>query len=96
MLPPQAHPGWIYQLRYTADGKYLVSAGDAPLNKGFLGVWNPLDGKMLYGEALPLGTFFGLAIAPDNKMLALGAGPRGRPTPEFNSAYLIKMPELGK
>jgi WD40 repeat protein len=96
MMPPHSHPGWVYQLRFTGDGKYLISAGDAPLNKGYLAVWNPLDGKMVYGEALPLGTFFGLAIAPDNKTLAVGAGPRGRPTPEFNSAYLLKMPPVEK
>src|SRR5207248_10254064 len=26
----QAHPGWVYGVRYTPDGKYLVSAGGAP------------------------------------------------------------------
>jgi hypothetical protein len=85
---------WVYNLRFTKDGKHLVSVGDAPLNKGFLAVWNPADGKMLFGETMPLGTFFGLAIAPNDQFLAIGAGPRGRPTPNFNSAYLIKMPKL--
>jgi len=99
-VPPgqgvSSHPGWIYNLRYSKDGKYLISAGDAPGNKGFLGVWNPNDGKLLFGEAMPLGTFFGLAISPvDGKMLAIGAGPRGRPTPDFNSAFLLKVPMLG-
>src|SRR5262249_7508540 len=55
---PQSHPGWVYKLRYTKDGK-LVSIGDAPGNKGYLAVWSPADGEMLYGEALPLGVFFG-------------------------------------
>jgi WD40 repeat protein len=92
--PPASHPGWVYNLRYTKDGKRLVSVGDAPLNKGFLAVWDPAAGKMLYGETMPLGTFFGLAISPNDQFLAIGAGPRGRPTPNFNSAYLVKMPKL--
>jgi len=94
--PPQSHPGWIYKLRFTKDGKNLLSVGDAPMNKGYLAVWNPEDGKLLYGEALPLGNFFGLSVAADRSMLAIGAGPRGRPTPEFNCAYLLKWPVMEK
>jgi WD40 repeat protein len=93
---PQSHPGWIYNVRFTKDGKRLVSVGDAPLNKGYLAVWSTDDGKMLYGEEMALGTFYALALSPDDRLLAIGAGPRGRPTPELNSAYLIKMPDLGK
>jgi len=89
--PPRSHPGWVYKLRFTKDGK-LVSIGDAPMNKGYLAIWNPTDGKMLYGNAMPLGTFFGLAISPDQKLLAIGAGPRGRASPDFNSAYLMQWP----
>ncbi len=98
LTAPQSHPGWVYGLRYTPDGKRLVSVGDAPLNKGYLAVWDPAAGKLLHGEEMPLGIFYSVAVAPDGKLLALGAGPRGRPTPapEFNSAYLMKMPETGK
>ncbi len=88
--PVRSHPGWIYKVRYTKDGKYLVSIGDAPKNMGYLAVWNPEDGKLLSGEAHPLGSFFGLAIAPNGK-LAIGAGPRGRPE-DLNSAYLLNLP----
>ncbi|MCI0640909.1 MAG: WD40 repeat domain-containing protein [Gemmataceae bacterium] len=90
--PVSSHPGWVYNLRFTKDGKHLVSVGDAPLNKGFLAVWNAADGKMLYGETMTLGSFFGLAIAPNDQVLAIGAGPRTRAAPDLNSAYLIKMP----
>ncbi len=89
----QSHPNFIYQLRFTKDGK-LISIGDAPLNKGFLGIWNPLDGRLLFGEALPMGCFFGLDVSQDGSLLAIGAGPRGRPTPEFNSAYIVRMPAV--
>ena len=34
--PPQAHPGWIYGLKFTPDGKYLVSVGEAPRRRGYL------------------------------------------------------------
>jgi len=44
----QSHPGWIYGLQYTADGKRLVSAGLAPGNKGYLAVWEPDAGKLLH------------------------------------------------
>lgn len=91
MTPVRSHPVSVYQLRFTKDGK-LISVGDAPLNKGFLAVWDVKDGKMLLGETLPMGCFFGLDISPDGTLLAIGAGPRGRPTPEFNSAYLVRLP----
>ena len=29
-VPPQAHPGWIYHLRFTPDGQHIVSVGGAP------------------------------------------------------------------
>jgi WD40 repeat protein len=88
---PQSHPDWVYKLRFTKDGK-LISIGGAPDNHGYLAIWNPDDGKLLYGEKLPLGAFFGLAVSPDSRLLAIGAGPRGRPAPDFNSAYLMRMP----
>ena len=89
---PASHPGWVYQLRFTSDGKHLVSVGDMRINKGYLAVWNMADGKLLYGEGLPMGSFFALAISPDDRLLAIGAGPRGRPTAEFNHTYIMKMP----
>src|SRR5205823_10503026 len=33
-VPPPSHPGWVYGVRFTPDGKYLVSVGGAPQNKG--------------------------------------------------------------
>jgi WD40 repeat protein len=91
--PPQAHPGWVYGLRFTPTGKHLVSVGLAPRNHGYLAVWNVADGKLLYGAELPLGSFYSVAISPDGKLLALACGPRGRQFQEAN-CYLMKMPEL--
>jgi WD40 repeat protein len=92
--PPAAHPGWIYSLRLTPDGKHVVTAGNAPRNQGYLAVWALEDGKMLYGEELPLGPIYAVAVSPDGKFLALGCGPRGRQFQDVNS-YLLKMPDLG-
>ena len=94
-LPAMSHPGWIYHLRFTKDGK-LITVGDAPKNQGYLAVWNPQDGKLLYADTQPIGSFFSLALTPDEKTIALAAGSRGRPAPEFNNAYLVRIPVLGK
>ena len=89
--PSQAHPGWIYSLRFTTDGKYLVSAGNAPRNQGFLAVWSVADAKLLFGAELPLGPIYSVAVSPDGKRLALGCGPRGRQATDA-SGYVIQMP----
>jgi WD40 repeat protein len=36
--PAPAHPGWVYSVRFTPDGKHLVSAGNAPRGHGYLAV----------------------------------------------------------
>jgi WD40 repeat protein len=92
MSPPQSHPGWVYGLRFTKDGKQLVSVGDAPQNKGYLALWDPAEGKLLYGEEMPFGSFYAVSISPDGKNLAIASGPRGRLNEELNNSYIIKMP----
>ena len=89
---PPAHPGWIYGLRFTTDGKRIVSAGNAPRNHGYLAVWNVADGKMLSGEELALGSFNNLALSPDGKLVGLACSPQGK-QPQDVSSYLYKMPE---
>ncbi len=97
MMPVQSHPGWVYNLRFTKDAKFLLSAGDAPPNKGFLAAWNWQTGQLVAADTLQMGVFYHMALAPDEKTLAIAAGNRGRPNPEFNSAYVIKLPNvLGK
>ena len=96
MFPPASHPGSVTNLRFTKDGKYLISVGDAPANKGFLAVWDWQAGKMLSSNELQLGVFYGLALSPDQKTFAVTAGNRDRKgaSPEFNATYLMKMPML--
>jgi WD40 repeat protein len=86
-----AHPGWVYSLRFTGDGKYLVSAGNAQKNQGFLAIWSVADGKMLYGQELPLGPFNSVAVSPDGKLVSVACGPQGRQFQEVNS-YVLKTP----
>jgi WD40 repeat protein len=88
---PDAHPGWVYALRFTADGKRLISAGSAARNRGYLAVWNVADGKMLYGEEVANGPIYSVALAKDGQNLLLGCGPRDRQDP-VSEALLVPMP----
>jgi WD40 repeat protein len=89
--PPAAHPGWVNHLCYTPDGKYIVSVGGAPRNKGYLAVWNAADGKILHGVELPLGPINNVAVSQDGANLLLACGPRARLVPQAD-AVLFRMP----
>ena len=92
----QSHPGWIYGLQYTANGKRLVSAGLAPGGKGYLAVWDADAGKLLHGEELPLGAFHSLALLPGDRGVVVGAGPRGaKGGKDLNKAYVLTVPGMG-
>ncbi|HYV38859.1 MAG TPA: WD40 repeat domain-containing protein [Gemmataceae bacterium] len=92
----RSHPGAIYGIRYTSDGKHLISAGVAPGNKGYLAIWDADSGKMLHGEESTLGGFFSLALMPNNRQAVVGAGARGKAAQDFNKAYLFQLPGMGK
>src|SRR5262249_36252900 len=94
--PPQAHPGWIYGVRFTPDGKYLVSVGEAPKRMSYLAVWSVADGKLLYRKEMALGSFYSLAISPDGKLIAVAAGYTGGATQEANHCYVFKLSDLVK
>jgi uncharacterized protein with WD repeat len=89
--PGQSHPGGVYQLRFTPDEKYLVSAGPAPRNQGYVAVWNVADGKLVSGQLVSFGPVFGLALTPDGKNMLLGCGPKVRQVPEAE-AVLVPLP----
>jgi hypothetical protein len=83
-------------VRYTPDGKHLVSAGGAPRNAGFLAVWSAEDGKMLFSSEPSAGTLFALALSKDGKLVALGTGGSVRAAAggEVNNGFVITMPAL--
>jgi WD40 repeat protein len=95
--PPLAQPGYVYGVRFTPDGRYLISAGQAPQNKGSLEVWNVADGKLLSADEWAVGTLFALALSADGKLMALGTGGTLRATgPETNNGLILKLPPAVK
>ena len=91
--PRQAHPGWVNGLRYTPDGKYLVSAGNAASNQGYVALWNPADGKLVRELTLSIGPIYGIALSPDGKRAALACGPADRNSSEANG-YILNIADL--
>ena len=89
--PNQSHPSGVYQLRLTADEKYLVSVGPAPRNQGYLAVWNVADGKLVYGSGTTFGPLFGLALAADGRSVLLGCGPKILKTQDAE-AVIVALP----
>ncbi len=85
-------PGRLNQIAFTKDGKYLVSVGLAPKNRGFLALWSVADGKMISGETLPMGAFYALAFSEDEKWIAVASGNNGRPVGDHNVVRLLKNP----
>jgi WD40 repeat protein len=90
--PAPAHPGWVYALRLTADGKRLLSAGSAPRLRGYLALWDVASGKMLSGREMNVGTVFALAVSPDGTKVALGTGGSVRAETDLNLGVVLKMP----
>src|SRR5262249_8984110 len=96
-IPPgEAHPGWIYGLRFAGDGRYLVSVGNAPFNKGHLAVWSVSDGKLLYTDEQQVGGYYSLAVSPNGKQIVVGTGGNAKTGEERNAAYIFNMPEMVK
>lgn len=88
---PEAHPGWVYGVRFSADEKHLISVGSAPRNKGYLAVWNVADGKMLYGQEQTMGPIYSVVLNKEGTHLLLGCGPPDRQVPEA-SAVIVPIP----
>lgn len=81
--PAPSHPGWVQGVRFTPDGKYLVSAGPAPRGKSYIAVWNVSDGKRVFGAERDFGPIHSLAVSADGKTLILGcAAAKGQANPE--------------
>jgi WD40 repeat protein len=89
--PAASHPGWVHTVRFTADEKYIVSAGPAPRGKGYLAVWSVADGKRVFGAERDSGPLHGLAITPDGTRLVIGCGPKSRAQSDAE-AIIIKVP----
>lgn len=86
--PNLAHPGGIYGLRLTDDGKYLISVGPAPKNKGFVAVWNSVDGKLVSATETNTGPIYSVVLTADGKNIIVGCGPKVRQVPEADAVVL--------
>jgi len=89
---PLAHPGGVYGLQFTADGKHLISVGVAPKLRGYLAAWDTSDGNLLYGE-LQAAPIYSAAITKDGTQLLLGCGSPDRMTPASN-ALIVPIPRM--
>lgn len=89
-LKDAAHPGYIHGLKFTADGKTLVTAGTAPKNKGYLATWNVADGKQLTGQELDIGPIHAVDVRADG-LIALGCASKVR-NQSAADAVLLPMP----
>lgn len=90
---PASHPGWIYSVRFTTDGKHLLAVGGAPKGKGVLSQWKPADGSLVAAHEIASGVLYSLSINPDAMSIATSAGT-GKPGTEFNQGLVIKLPGL--
>lgn len=87
-LKDAAHPGYVHGLRFSADGKTLVTAGTAPRNKGYLATWNVADGKQLTGQELDVGPIHAVDVRADG-LIALGCASKAR---NQSAADVVLMP----
>jgi WD40 repeat protein len=87
-----SHPGWVYGVRFTPDGKYLVSVGAAPRGQGYLAVWSVADGKLVRALELPVGTLYSVAVSPDGGRIAVAAGLSGGKLQDVNRSYIFPVP----
>ncbi|MFO0930377.1 MAG: WD40 repeat domain-containing protein [Gemmataceae bacterium] len=91
-LPMPSHPGWVYALRFADGGKTLVTAGGAPRLHGYVAGWDVASGKFLTGRELDVGTIFALAVAPDDRALAIGTGGSLRAEKDLNLGLIFPFP----
>jgi WD40 repeat protein len=90
---PASHPGWIYSVRFTPDGKQLLAVGGAPKGKGVLTQWKSADGSFVAAHEIASGVLYSLSINPDAMSIATSAGT-GKPGTDFNQGLVIKLPGL--
>ncbi len=87
-----SHPGWVYALKWTSDGKHIVAAGAAPKLRGYLSVWEAGTGKLVSGQEINAGTIFALNLSPDEKTAAIGTGGSIRPESDVHQGIILKLP----
>jgi WD40 repeat protein len=89
--PAPSHPGWVHSVKFTPDGKQLVTAGAAPKGRSYIAVWNVKDGKRVYGSERDFGPIHSMVLTRDGTKLVIGCAsiPRLKAEP---GAVIVKMP----
>jgi len=73
----EGHTGWVGQIRFSPDGKWLASAG----LDGSVRLWNVETGEKIDEFAEKGATSWGASFSPDGKLLAFSLGvPRDATT----------------
>ena len=88
--PTPSHPGWVQTVRFTADGKFLVSAGPAPRKKGYVAVWNVQTGERVWSRSWDAGPVHGLALTSDGARMVIGCAAANDPAAPV--AVVVKFP----
>lgn len=88
---PPAHPGFVHAVRFSGDGKTLLSAGTAPRNGGYLAAWDVSNGKPKAVAELPIGSIYALELLGDGGRLLIGCGPADRARAD-SEAHVIATP----
>jgi len=78
-------------VRFTPDGKQLVTAGAAPKGRSYIAVWNLSDGKRAFGAERDFGPIHSMIVTNDGTRLVLGCAaiPRLNAEP---AVVILKMP----
>jgi WD40 repeat protein len=85
-----SHPSWVHAVRFTPDGKFLVSAGSAPRNQGYLAVWNAGTGERVVSRYWEHGPIHSIAVTSDGaRLIAGGAASKAQASPEV---LVVKFP----
>ncbi|MSR30952.1 MAG: hypothetical protein EXR99_05540 [Gemmataceae bacterium] len=89
----RSHPGWIYSVRFTPDGKQVVAVGGAPRGKGYWSQWRVADGTLVNATEVVQGVLYTMALSPDATAVTVASG-NGQPGTESNQGFLLKVPGL--
>jgi WD40 repeat protein len=81
-------------LRFTPDGKRLISGGGEPSRSGELKVWQVSDGQLLQEfNNIHSDVVFGIDLTPDGKYLASSAADKFIRVIDFTTGKIIRSLE---
>lgn len=88
---PVSNPGWIYSIKFVADGSKLVASGAAPRGRGKISVWNVADGVLSGSFEVASGVVYSTGILPGSSLVGYTSGT-GKPGVDTNPAFIVPLP----